>query len=84
MGEKNFEQIKKEIKSMISEIIEVSESKLTEDARFVEDLDVDSMRALEIVASIEKKYKVAIPEDQIRTLRSLKNIYDLLEKSIKK
>ena len=83
MGEKNFEQIKKEVKSIISEIIEVPESKLTEEARFVEDLDVDSMRALEIVASIEKKYKVAIPEDQIRTLRSLKNIYDLLEESIK-
>jgi len=42
------------------------------------------MMALEIVASIEKKYKVVIPEGEIPNIRSLQNIYDLIEKLVSK
>jgi acyl carrier protein len=77
------EQMKKEIKKKVAEITELSEDKLKEDAKFVEDLGVDSMMALEIVASLEKKYKVVIPEDQIPKVRSLNDIYELLDKLMK-
>jgi acyl carrier protein len=52
MVKNNFEEIKKEVKAKVAEIAEIPEEKLTEDAKFVEDLGVDSMMALEIVASI--------------------------------
>jgi len=39
---------------------------------------------LEVVATIEKKYKIVIPEAEIPNIRSLKNIYDLLERLIMK
>jgi len=65
MVKNNFEEIKKEVKAKVAEIAEIPEEKLTEDAKFVEDLGVDSMMALEIVASIEKKYKVVVPEEDI-------------------
>jgi acyl carrier protein len=42
------------------------------------------MKVPEIAASIEKKYKIVIPEEQIPTLRSLQNLYELLEKLIVK
>jgi acyl carrier protein len=77
------EEMKKEIKKKVAEITELSEDKLNEDAKFVEDLGVDSMMALEIVASLEKKYKVIIPEDQIPKVRSLNDIYELLDKLMK-
>lgn len=80
---KNFEEIKKEVKKLVAQITELPEEKLTEEAKFVEDLGVDSMMALEIVASIEKKYKVLIPEEEIPKARSLKDIYALLEEKMK-
>jgi acyl carrier protein len=45
--------------------------------------DVDFKR-LEVVASIEKKYKVIIPEAEIPAIRSLQNVYDLLGKLLDK
>jgi acyl carrier protein len=72
------EAMKKEIKTKVAEITELSEDKLKDDAKFVEDLGVDSMMALEIVASLEKKYKVVIPETEIPKARSLNDIYELL------
>ncbi|MBU1998497.1 MAG: acyl carrier protein [Candidatus Omnitrophota bacterium] len=83
MPKTDFEQIKKEVKRMVAEITELTETKLKDEAKFVDDLGVDSMMALEIVASIEKKYKVTIPETEIPKMRSLNDIYALLEKEMK-
>ena len=75
----NIEEAKKEIKKMVSDIAEIPEEEIKDEAKFAEDLGVDSMMALEIVASIEKKYKVVIPEEKIPTISSLENVYQLLE-----
>jgi len=83
MSKNTFENIKKDVRKMVSEIIEMAEEKLNEDAKFVEDLGVDSMMALEIVASIEKKYKVVVSEEEIPKIRTLKGIYEILERTMK-
>ena len=79
----DLEKLKEEIKKIVSEISEVPQEELKEDARFVEDLGIDSMMALEIVANIEKKYKVVIPEEEIPKIRSLKDVYNIMEKLLK-
>lgn len=79
MEKNNFEEIKKEVRIKISEIMEIPEEKLNEDSRFVEDLGADSMKAIEIVASIEKSYRIEIPEEEIPKMRCLKNIYEFLQ-----
>ena len=78
----NFEQVKKEVKTIVAEIIEMPEEEIKDESAFVDDLGVDSMMALEIVAVIEKKFKVPIPEEEIPTITSLQKIYDLLEKKL--
>jgi len=77
---KNTDKLKKEIRELVAKISEVPEPQLKDSALFVEDLGMDSMMALEVVASIEKKYKIVVPEEAIPTLRSLKDVYSLLEK----
>jgi len=84
MAKKDFAEIRKEVKALVSEITEIPEGELKDESRFTEDLGVDSMMALEIVASIEKKYKVVIPEEKIPTVRSLQNVYELLEEIMRK
>ena len=79
----DFEKLKEEIKKIVSEVSEIPQEQLKEDARFVEDLGIDSMMALEIVANIEKKYKVVIPEEEIPKIRSLKDVYNIMEKLLK-
>lgn len=83
MSPKNTEDMKKEIKKLVADVIEIPESELTETARFAEDLGVDSMMALEVIASIEKKYKVIVPEEKLPTIRSLQDVYNVLSGLIK-
>lgn len=83
MSKENFDKVKQEVKKMVLDITELPAEQLSEEAKFVEDLGVDSMKAIEIVACIEKKYKVVVPEDEVGKMRSLKDVYVLLEKLIR-
>lgn len=65
-----------EIRKMVAEIIEVPVEKLTLDADFFKDLGVDSLKAIEVVAAFEKKYKIIIPEQDIPNIRNLKQIVE--------
>jgi len=77
MSEVNDAVLEKEIKAIIAEITEIEPEKITLEASFVEDLGMDSMMALEILAAIEKKYKVQIPEDKLMQLKNLKETISL-------
>jgi len=60
-----------EIREMVSKILEVPVEKLTPDVDFFRDLNVDSLKAIEIVAAFEKKYRIIVPEDDIPKIRNL-------------
>ncbi len=66
-----MQNIEEEIKTLIAEIIEKDPNEVTPEAKFFEDLGVDSMMALEILAAIEKKYKISIPEEKLAQLTTL-------------
>lgn len=76
--------LEKEIKEIISEIVEIDQEKITNKAKFVDDLGMDSMMALEILASIEKKYKIRISEDNLAKIADLDSVIDLVESFFKK
>ncbi|MBL7157270.1 MAG: acyl carrier protein [Candidatus Omnitrophica bacterium] len=78
-----MENLEKELRSIIAEITEIEPEKITMEARFVEDLGMDSMMALEILASIEKKYKIQIPESKLMSLLSLKDTVNLTTEYLK-
>lgn len=77
------DKLESEITKLIAEIIEVPIEELRPEADFTNDLEVDSMRALEIVAAIEKRYRIVIPEQEIPKLRNLNQILELV-KELKK
>ncbi len=73
----NYEE---EVKTLVSEIIEIPVEKLMPDADFFKDLGVDSLKAIEIVAAFEKKYRVIIPESDIPNIRNLRQVLKYTEK----
>lgn len=68
-----MQDIESEIRNIIAEIVEKDPQEITPDAKFFEDLGMDSMMALEILAAIEKKYKISIPEEKLMQLTTLKD-----------
>ena len=72
-------KLENELRSLVAEIVEIDPEKITLEANFVEDLGMDSMMALEILASIEKKYKLKIPEENLTKISSLNKVMELID-----
>lgn len=79
-----MQDIENDIRNLVAEIIEKDPSEIKPDSRFVEDLGVDSMMALEILAGIEKKYKIAIPEEKLAEFKTLSSIVDIAKAHLSK
>ncbi len=76
--------VEKDIRELVAEILEKDPSEIASDAHFVKDLGMDSMMALEVLAGIEKKYRIVIPEDALPKFTSLNHtvaiVKDILAK----
>lgn len=64
-----LDQVAGELRRLIAEIVEVPEESITEASSFA-DLGADSLMALEIVANIEKKYRIQVPEEDLQRIKS--------------
>ena len=76
-------EIKKIIRDLITEIavdMDVDESRITDSAHLIKDLELDSMALLEVLASMEKKFGVSIPESEFPNLISIDKCTETVEK----
>ncbi len=70
-------EIKDELVRMIASIAEIPETEVQEHVALRE-LGVDSLMALELVAMVEKRFKIEIPEEEIAQVRTLADILKLI------
>jgi acyl carrier protein len=73
-------ELRSQLKAIVSKLIELDE--FPDDARFVSDLGVDSMMGLEIVAQIEKRYHITIPEAQLIEMRTMNDVLRITEHAL--
>ncbi len=76
---KNKIDVEKDIRQLVAEVLEAEPDDIKGDAQFVKDLGMDSMMALEILAGIEKKYRIVIPEDALPKFTDLNTTIGLVE-----
>lgn len=73
-----------DMRELVATILEVEPETIDENASFVKDLGMDSMMALEILASIEKKYKIVIPEETLAKFTSLNQTVKIVQEMLEK
>jgi acyl carrier protein len=81
---KENRNIESDIRNLVAEVLETDPDKLRGDEKFVKELGMDSMMALEILAGIEKKYRIVIPEDALPKFTDLNATISLVKEIMKK
>ncbi len=71
-----------EIRQIIADILEIPSEQVGDDTSLADELGVDSLMALEIVATIEKKYRVQIPEEKLQQVKTLNDTVALAQEYI--
>jgi acyl carrier protein len=76
----SISEIEKEIKAIIADVSGHDEDEITLETNIVHDLEVDSIKAIEITVAIEKKYKISIRDDDVPNIVSVKQAVELVKK----
>jgi len=71
------DDLKEKLRAIVQEVAEVDE--VPDDKPF-KDLGIDSMMAIEIVADVERTYKIKVPEDELETISDLNSVVALVQK----
>jgi len=71
------------IKEYFIEEFEIEEDKITEEANLFEDLEMDSLDALDMVSMLESKIDIEVDEEELKGIRTVKDVIDYIMGQIK-
>jgi acyl carrier protein len=66
---------------IIDEIAGVPADQVTPEKSFVNDLDIDSLSMVEIAVAAQDKFGVEIPDDQLKNLKTVKDVVNYVQSS---
>jgi acyl carrier protein len=67
-----------ELREIAAEVFELELDEVSDTADFAEEYGADSLRAIEILARVEKKFRIEIPQSELAEMRNLKAVYDVV------
>lgn len=71
-----------ELRHLVAEALELPVEEITDDARFREDLEVDSLISLEVAVRVEERYGVRIDEEDLADLGSFRRVSELVRSEL--
>lgn len=69
-----------QLREIVAEVLELEPGELSDTGDFMDDYDADSLRAIEILARLDKTFGVEIPQSELPELRTLAAVYDSLSR----
>ena len=76
--------IVKAVNSIFLERFELDEAELTPEKKIVDDLQLDSLDIVDMIVGLQQKFGIMLRENkEIRTVRTLGDVYDLFEKILR-
>lgn len=68
-----------EMKEIIAEQLNCDEDMITEETSFKDDLGADSLDLFELVMSLEEKYEIEIPSEELTELTTVGSVMEYLK-----
>ena len=78
------DEIFNHVKNILSKEFEIDEKKLTPNALLIEDLDLDSIDAVDLVVRLQKIIGCKVEPDDFKQIRTLQDMVDSVEKIVNK
>jgi acyl carrier protein len=75
----NMSDIADRVKKIVVEHLGVDESKVTENASFIDDLGADSLDTVELVMAFEEEFGVEIPDEAAEKIVTVKDAVSFIE-----
>jgi acyl carrier protein len=70
------------VKRVVAETLHVEQDRVTENARFVEDLGAESVQSIELVAAFEEEFDIDMDEEAALGVKSVGDAVRFIEKHL--
>lgn len=74
------ENIEKDIIAIIADISGFEPEEITREKNFFQDLEVDSIKAIEITVAIEKKFKISVRDEDVPQIATVDQAVSLVSR----
>lgn len=74
--------VEQEVRSIVARVIKMPEERVSPDADLFKELGVDSLLGVEIFATLDKKYKIDLPEKKLDKVRTLNDVIALVKEKV--
>ncbi len=64
-------EVLERVKTVVSQVIKIDKSEITDDANFVFDLGADSMQSVQLVAAFEEEFDIEMDEDKALEIQNI-------------
>ncbi|MEW6571535.1 MAG: acyl carrier protein [Nitrospirota bacterium] len=75
--------IEKEVITIISEVSGFDEEEISLDTNLANDLEIDSIKAIEITVALEKKFKISVRDEDIPNITTVGQAVETVNKLLK-
>ncbi|QCQ22448.1 acyl carrier protein [Desulfoglaeba alkanexedens] len=75
-------EMRRKVVDIIASQLGVEKDIITPEAHVVDDLGADSLDVVELVMALEEAFDLEIPDEDAENIRTVKDIFDYLEKSL--
>jgi acyl carrier protein len=66
------------VRNILADILEIDAAELTDEGSFSDEYGADSLRAVEILATLEKEFAVKIPEAELANMGNFRQVIEVL------
>jgi acyl carrier protein len=71
-------EILTQVKDVVSNVLKVDSSEITDDSNFIFDLGADSMQSVELVAGFEEEFDVELDQDKALEVQSIQDAVNFI------
>ena len=74
--------VEKRVKDVVARTLKIDLGRITDDARFVEDLGAESIQSVELIASFEEEFDIEMDEEGALSVKTVGKAVDFIEKML--
>ncbi len=79
-----YQMIKADLKRVFSEVLDLHEDKISDTAHFIKDLGGDSLSGVSLLARVEEKYRIDIPDSEYYSCPNVNGLSELVLKKMER
>jgi len=74
--------VEKRVKEVVARTLKVDPARITDDARFIEDLGAESIQSVELIAAFEEEFDIEMDEEAALAVKTVGKAIEFIEKML--